>query len=59
MTLDDNDNNDEERDNHKKNLDEFNATETIAALSLELVNASKHIHNPITDKPFDFKFGKK
>ncbi|CAF3508240.1 unnamed protein product [Rotaria sordida] len=47
----------EENDDQKKNLFELNSTEIIAALSLELLQASEDIHNPITNKPFDLKFG--
>jgi hypothetical protein len=50
---------DEEEEEQIKNPFELNSTEIIAALSLDLVRVSKHIRNPITNKPFDIKFGKK
>ncbi len=44
---------------HNKNPFGFNSTEIIAALSIELMRANEHIHNPITNKPFGIKIGKK
>lgn len=44
---------------HNKNPLGYNSTEIIAALSLELADASRNINNPVTNKPFDLKFGKK
>jgi len=56
---DENDDDDEEEEEQIKNPFELNSTEIIAALSLDLVRVSKHIHNPIINKSFDIKFGKK
>ncbi|CAF2760229.1 unnamed protein product [Rotaria sp. Silwood2] len=47
----------EENANENKNLFEPNSTEIIAALSLELLQASEDVHNSITNKPFGVKFG--
>ena len=44
--------NDDEEKKHNKNPFGYNSTEIIAALSIELMHASKHVHNPITNKPF-------
>ena len=54
----DNDNDEDEQNDHNKNPFGLNSTEIIAALSLELMRASEYIHNPITNKPFDLKFGR-
>jgi hypothetical protein len=50
--------NDDENEHNKTSFG-FNSTEIIAALSLELMRASEHVRNPITNKPFNLKFGKK
>ncbi len=57
---DENDDDEEEEEEEQiKNPFELNSTEIIASLSLELARVSEHIHNSITNKPFDIKFGKK
>ncbi|CAF3379063.1 unnamed protein product [Rotaria sp. Silwood1] len=50
-------NNKEENNDQNKNLFESNSTEIIAALSLELLQASQDVHNPITNKPLSLIFG--
>lgn len=56
---DENQDNDDNDDEKSKTESESNSTEIIAALSLELLHASKDIYNPMTRRPFGVKFGKK
>jgi hypothetical protein len=54
-----NDDDDDDDDNQNENPLGLNSTEIIAELALELVDASKNVHNPINNRPFELKFGNK